>query len=116
MFDIVAQQVWLAPGATDMRKSIDGLCALAQYALGKNPLEPHLFAFCSRDRSKIKLLYWDKNGFWLFYKRLEKNVFRWPCEGQTSLCITRQQLSWLIDGLGIEQPNAHRPFLATLSA
>jgi len=47
MFDIVAQQVWLAPGATDMRKSINGLCALVQYALGKNPLEPHLFAFAA---------------------------------------------------------------------
>ena len=116
MFDIAAQQVWLAPGATDMRKSIDGLSALAQYALGKNPLEPHLFAFCSRDQSKIKLLVWDRNGFWLFYRRLEKGTFRWPAHGQAPLCITRQQLSWLLDGLGIEQAGAHRPLHATLAA
>jgi len=116
MFDIAAQQVWLAPGATDMRKSIEGLSALTQYALGQNPLQPHLFVFCSKDRSKIKLLYWDKNGFWLFYKRLEKGTFRWPAEGREPLCITRQQLSWLLDGLAIEQAAAHRPLPVSLAA
>jgi len=116
MFDILAQQVWLAAGATDMRKSIDGLSAIAQYTIGKNPLEPHLFAFCSKDRSKIKLLYWDRNGFWLFYKRLEQGSFRWPAENQASLCITRQQLSWLLDGLAIEQAKAHRPLHAAVAA
>ena len=116
MFDILAHQVWLAPGATDMRKSIDGLCAMAHYAMGKNPMESHLFVFCSKDRSKIKLLYWDRNGFWLFYKRLEKGTFRWPTENQTALCITRQQLSWLLDGLAIDQAKAHRPIHATMAA
>jgi len=116
MFDILAQQVWLAPGATDMRKSIDGLSAMAQYAMGKNPLEQHLFVFCSKDHSKIKLLYWDRNGFWLFYKRLEKGNFRWPAHDQAPLCITRQQLSWLLDGLAIEQARAHRPIHATRAA
>jgi len=116
VFDIQARQVWLAAGATDMRKSIDGLSAIAQYTIGKNPLEAHLFAFCSKDQSRIKLLYWDRNGFWLFYKRLEKGTFRWPAKAEEALCITRSQLSWLLDGLSIEQASAHRPLHATLAA
>jgi len=62
------------------------------------------------------LLYWDKNGFWLFYKRLESSIFRWPANDQEPLCITRRQLSWLLDGLGIEQASAHCAINATLTA
>lgn len=78
MIEIVAQQVWLVPGATDMRKSIDGLTAIVTYAIHQNPLSQQLFVFCSRDRSRLKILFWDQNGFWLFYKRLERGRFRWP--------------------------------------
>jgi transposase len=99
-----------------MRKSIDGLSAIAQYAIGKNPLEAHLFAFCSKDQSRIKLLYWDRNGFWLFYKRLENGIFRWPASAKAPLYITRSQLSWLLDGLSIDQAGAHRPLHATVAA
>lgn len=117
MIEIVAQQVWLMPGATDMRKSIDGLAALTSYAIRQDPLSRHLFVFCSRDRSRLKILFWDLNGFWLFYKRLEQGRFRWPVHGTAgAMCITRRQLAWLLDGLPVEQKLAHRPVPATIAA
>lgn len=117
MIDIVAQQVWLVPGVTDMRKSIDGLAAIVSYTLQQNPFSQQLFIFCSRDRSRLKILFWDQNGFWLFYKRLEKGRFRWPAsQASGALCITRRQLAWLLDGLPIEQKTAHRPVKASIAA
>lgn len=117
MIDIVAQQVWLAPGATDMRKSIDALVSIVTYAIHKDPLSSQLFVFCSRDRSRLKILFWDQNGFWLFYKRLERGSFRWPAHSADgAMCVTRRQLAWLLDGLPIEQRQAHRPVTATIAA
>jgi len=116
MFDIVAQQVWLAPGATDMRKSIDGLAGIAQFVIRQDPLSSHLFVFCNKHHNRLKILYWDQNGFWLFYKRLEKGRFKWPSSSSESLCISRTQLAWLLQGLSIDQKQAHRPVLAKIAA
>lgn len=116
MIDIVADRVWLAPGATDMRKSIDGLAALVKHGLGHEPTEPAVFVFCGRRRDRIKLLYWDINGFWLLYKRLEGGKFRWPAPGIEAVLLTRRQLAWLLDGLQVEQRQAHRPVKATVVA
>lgn len=114
MIDLAADRVWLAAGFTDMRKSIDGLAAIVRYELELDPLEPAIFAFCGRRRDRIKLLYWDVNGFWLLYKRLEKGYFRWPAAGSESVLLTRRQLAWLLDGLHIEQRQAHQPVKASL--
>lgn len=116
MLDIVAKQVWLAPGATDMRKSIDGLAGIAQFVILQDPLAQHLFVFCNKYHNKLKILYWDRNGFWLFYKRLEKGRFSWPATGSESICISRRQLGWLLEGLTVEQRQAHRPISATVVA
>ena len=71
-------RVYLALGATDMRKSIDGLSILVSQQLTLDPFAGHLFGFCNRSRTIIKLLYWDRNGFCLWHKRLERHVFRRP--------------------------------------
>lgn len=68
------ERVLLACGATDLRKSIDDLAALVQQSLGVSPFSPTLFVFCNRDRDKLKMLYWDHNGFWLSYRRLERHL------------------------------------------
>ena len=71
-------RVYIATGTTDMRKSINGLSILVADQLELDPLSGHIFAFCNRKRDIIKILYWDRNGFCLWQKRLEKHQFQWP--------------------------------------
>ena len=101
-------QVYLAPGVTDLRKSIDGLSVLVSVVFDLDPFSDRWFVFCNRQRDKLKILRWDHNGFWLYYRRLERGRFRWPVETGPALSITRRQLQWLLDGLTIEQKQAHR--------
>ena len=102
-------RVYLAVGATDMRKAVNGLMILVQDILEADPFSSHLFVFCNRLRDKIKILYWHNNGFWLFYRRLEKQRFWWPVDNeQVSVEITARELSWLIEGLDITQVEAHK--------
>ena len=103
------QNVHLILGATDMRKSIDGLCALVKYFLDEDPVSDQLFVFCNRSRDKVKILQWATNGFWLHYKRLEKGRFKWPQpeDEQVSQMVGRRELNWLLDGLPLHQPSAH---------
>jgi transposase len=102
------QRVYLACGSTDMRKSIDGLAALVQQSFELDPFAPCIFAFCNRQRDKIKILYWQHNGFWLCYRRLERGRFEWPeAAGDKTVVITRRELNWLLDGLSLTQVRAH---------
>jgi len=100
-------QVFIAPGITDMRKSINGLSILAA-ELDLDPFSGSLFAFCNRKRDIIKILYWDQNGFCLWHKRLEKDRFLWPETEESVLTIRGRELTWLLDGLSIDQRNAHQ--------
>jgi len=102
-------KVYLASGHTDMRKAINGLMILVQDVLEGDPFSSHLFVFCNRLRDKIKILYWYNNGFWLFYRRLEKQRFWWPAtDQQTALEITSRELGWLLEGLDISTVQGHR--------
>ena len=100
-------QVYVAIGSVDMRKSIDGLSLLVSARLRLNPLAGHLFAFSNRRRTVVKVLYWDRNGFCLWQKRLEKERFRWPELAEEVLEIGHRELRWLLDGLEIRQSQAH---------
>lgn len=100
--------VYLACGSTDLRKSIDGLAALIQEGFQLDPFSPCLFVFCNRQRDKLKILHWEHNGFWLYYRRLERGTFQWPESGISSpLQIGRRELRWLLDGLSLQQRKAH---------
>lgn len=102
------QRVYLACGSTDMRKSIDGLAALVSGCFHLDPFSPCLFVFCNRRRDKLKILHWDVNGFWLYYRRLERGCFQWPGPSESAaITISRRQLQWLLDGLSVEQQEAH---------
>jgi len=92
-------QAYLALGATDMRKAIDGLAILVSQHLKLDPFTGCLFAFCNRSRTIIKILYWDRNGFCLWQKRLERHAFRWPKSEAEVMEIGSKELSWLLDGL-----------------
>lgn len=102
-------KVYLAAGATDMRKAVNGLMVLVEDVLEADPFSSHLFVFCNRLRDKIKILYWHNNGFWLLYRRLEKQRFWWPANsGHTSVTITPRELAWLVEGLDITRVEAHK--------
>lgn len=101
-------KVYLALGSTDMRKSINGLSILVEHHLEQNPFSGHLFAFCNRRRTTLKVLYWDRNGFCLWHKHLDKDRFRWPDGPGDVKEIDNRQLQWLIDGLNLHQPNAYK--------
>ena len=102
------ERVYLACGSTDMRKSIDGLAALVSQSFQLDPFSPALFVFCNRRRDKTKILQWDHNGFCLYYRRLEKGRFQWPTNQEHgTLTVSRRQLQWLLDGLALDQRQAH---------
>lgn len=102
-----ASPVYLACGATDIRKSIDGLAAIVQEQFALDPFSSALFVFCNRRRDKLKILHWDHAGFWLYYRRLERGSFQWPAGGSAPLHLTQRELRWLLDGLSLTQRHAH---------
>ena len=75
-----AVRIYLATGATDLRRSIDGLSAVVREHFGLDPLSGHLFLFRNRCGDRLKILAWDRSGFWILYKRLEQGTFSWPAE------------------------------------
>lgn len=95
-------QIWLYSTPTDMRKSIDGLSIIVSEQLKRNPCGPEVFVFCNSKSDKLKVLYYDRNGFCLWYKRLEKGRFLLPKLTGDSYALTIEQLRWLLDGLRIE--------------
>lgn len=111
--EISAERVYLACGATDLRKSIDGLAVLVKECFDLDPFSPCLFVFCNRQRDKLKILQWDHNGFWLHYRRLERGRFQWPAEQDAmTKKITQRELRWLLDGLSLNQRQAHQAVTA----
>jgi len=93
------RRVFLAVGNTDMRKSINGLSVLVEGAMEMNPFDGDLFVFCNRRRNIVKILYWDKNGFALWHKRLEKHRFHWPTTTEQVVSLGTRELEWLLAGL-----------------
>lgn len=94
-------RVFLAPGSTDMRKAINTLSILVEDAYRLDPFSGHLFAFCNRTRTILKVLYWDRNGFCLWEKRLEKHRFNWPQDRTEVMEIGTRELSFILEGLDI---------------
>jgi len=101
--------VFLACGSTDMRKSIDGLAIIVQMNFKLDPFADAIFVFCNAKCDKLKLLYWDKNGFWLYYRRLERGKFKWPHHPNEKVVhVTERELRWILDGMDIYQKDVHR--------
>jgi transposase len=92
-------RIYLAVTPVDMRKSFDGLCAIVAEILKLNPLDGHLFLFRGKSADRVKCLFWDRNGFVIGYKRLEKGSYRWPGADGAVLEISERDLSLLLDGI-----------------
>lgn len=107
-------RIWLAAGATDMRRGFDGLAALVQLQLSEDPFSGQLFVFRGRRGDRVKILWWDGDGLCLFAKRLERGRFTWPQATQGSVALTRAQLSMLLEGIDWRrlQRSFERPMLA----
>jgi len=95
-------RVFLAPGSTDMRKAIDSLSILVEDTLRLDPFSGCFFVFCNRGRTILKVLYWDRNGFCLWQKRLEKHRFKWPENREQTLETGARELSFMLEGLDIQ--------------
>ena len=98
-----ATKIYLAVGATDMRKGFDGLYGLVRQRLQADPLSGHLFLFCNRPRTRLKVFFWDGSGLWVCAKRLEKGRFSWPeVSGPTAkAAINGEELSLLLGGIDL---------------
>ena len=96
-------RIWLCTGPTDMRRGFDRLAEQAQQVTDKNPQSGHLFVFRSRRGDRLKALYWDKDGYVLWYKRLEEGTFKLPrlAAGQASMELKASELAMLLDGIDL---------------
>jgi transposase len=98
------KQVYLACGRTDMRKSINGLAAIVEGSFKLDLFQGAFFVFCNKNRDRIKILEWDGDGFWLYFKRLEKGRFRWPDSGESrTMLLTGEELHLLLGSPRINQ-------------
>ena len=102
-------KVFLACGVTDMRKGIAGLAAVAQNILRQDPCSGAVFAFRGRRGDRVKLLYWDGQGFCLYYKILEKGRFPWPSPADGAAHLTAAQLAMLWEGIDWRRPQWSSP-------
>lgn len=101
-----AENIYIACGYTDMRKSIDGLASLVQQSFNLNPFSNSLFLFCGHKCDRLKALYFEEDGFILLYKRLENGKFQWPRTNEEVKKLSKQEFRWLLEGLSLKQPKA----------
>jgi transposase len=114
-----AVQVWVAVEPVDMRKGFDGLGAVVRQTLHRDPMSGELFVFINRRRDRAKILYWDRSGWVIYYKRLERGTFKLPAQpqiGQHSLELDAAELALLLEGIDLSDarrrprwvPGSHR--------
>lgn len=99
-----ATRIYLAPGATDMRKGFEGLYGLVRDRLQCEPLSGHIFLFCNARRNRLKLIYWDGSGLWVCAKRLQRGCFGWPqvSPGEVKVSLTPEEFTMLIGGMDLQ--------------
>lgn len=99
-------RVYLHRAPVDFRLNINGLAALVEKGLGLDPFARAVYVFGNRRRNRIKILGWDRNGFWLLMKRLEQDRFVWPDESRVP-ALTIEQLHWLLEGIDVAVVHRH---------
>jgi|TARA_Y100000310_G_scaffold343827_1_gene453321 transposase len=102
-------QIYLHRTPVDFRQAIDGLSAIVEAQMKLDPFAGALYVFCNRRRNRLKMLFWDKTGFCLVYKRLEKQKFHWPVHlDDDVISLSREQLNWLLDGYNLKLLTPHQ--------
>lgn len=92
-------KIFIATKPMDMRKSFDGMAALVTNTLKKDIFSGHVFVFCNKRGDRIKLIYWDRNGYCTWYKRLERGVFRLPNVNTSSFAVSPAELGMILEGI-----------------
>lgn len=94
-------RVYVSTAPLDMRKSFDGMAGMVKSHLKQDPQTGHIFVFCNKRGDRIKLFYWDRNGYCYWYKRLERGVFRLPDITGKSFKITPAELAMILEGIDL---------------
>jgi transposase len=104
--DVPVVYLYVAP--VDFRKQIDGLAALVQEVLLQDPFSEQLYVFTNRRRNRVRILYWERSGFVLWHKRLERERFHWPRSAEVAVTLTGRELNFLLDGYDLRRWRGHR--------
>ena len=105
-------RIYAATAPIDLRRSVDGLAAAARDQIGHNPQNNSLFLFVNRRGNRLKALWWDRTGFCILYKRLERGLFRMPSPlrlGEKSVAIDAAEFAKILEGIFLGRPRASRP-------
>jgi transposase len=105
--DLSKTKIFLHPGHTDLRKAVNGLTGIIEGQMAGEPFCGAVYLFCNRNRKLLKAVWWDRNGFWLSQKRLEKDRFPWPDTNEAARELSGEELSMLLDGIDFFR--AHKP-------
>lgn len=104
MLNFEGHSIYLVCGVTDLRKHINGLSVLATAMFQMSPFEEGIFVFCNKNRTAVKILEWDGNGFWMHHKRLERGHFNWPVEeDRKPMELTANEMQIMLDGTKLVQ-------------
>ena len=97
--DLSTVRIFLRPGSTDLRKAVNGLAVIIEQDMSGEPFSGNVYLFCNRQRRLLKAVYWEKNGFWLSQKRLEKDKYPWPDTNEAARELGCDELSMLLSGI-----------------
>lgn len=97
--DITTVRIFIRPGNTDLRKAVNGLAGIIEQYMKGEPLSGNVYLFCNRDRKLLKGLWWDRNGFWLSQKRLEKDKYPWPDTDEAVQELSGEEVTMLLRGI-----------------
>jgi len=99
IFDLSKIKIFIRPGSTDLRNAVNGLASIVQGEMKQDPFSGSVYIFCNRERKLLKAVYWDKTGFWLSQKRLEKDKYPWPQDEGEAKELKAEELQMLLAGI-----------------
>ena len=105
--DLNSIRIFIKPGFTDLRKAVNGLTGIIEQQMTGEPLSGNVYLFCNKEQKLLKAIWWDKNGFWLSQKRLEKDRFPWPKTNEETQELNKEELMMLLSGIDFFK--AHKP-------
>jgi len=99
IIDLSKARIFIRSGFTDLRKAVNGLTIIIEQQMEGKPFGGDIYIFCNRERKLLKAIWWDRNGFWLSQKRLEKDKYPWPKDEGEAKELTAEELSMLLSGI-----------------